>query len=59
MDFITITDTITGKTLEVTQQDRTENFLVKDGIDDPTEVKKRSIGKTIRTWMRLRMKDIG
>jgi len=63
MDFMFIRDTVTGSAIDIIQEDPQKFIVVeydaRGRAIEPIVIGKRSIGKVIRTWMRLRMKDIG
>lgn len=63
MDFIIITDTITGRELRVIQPTSEPKFLaITSKQDEPLvvrEIRERSVGKVIRTWMRECKKEVG
>ena len=54
MEFMVIRDTITGKELRVTQPSPRSDWLVEENNGELKEVRKRSVGKVIRTWMKER-----
>ena len=57
MEYLLVKDTETGKTLLVLRQSLTPTYIVLDNNTEPVEVKKRSIGKVIRSWMKDRRND--
>ena len=57
MEYLLVKDTETGKTLLVLGQSLTPTYIVLDDTTEPVEVKKRSIGKVIRSWMKDRRND--
>lgn len=52
MDFMVLRDTITGKALSVTLLRPGDSYIVGRDFDIPELIKPRSIGKTIRAWMK-------
>ena len=60
MNFLFIRDITTGKELQVDQPEGWRgSWVVTETGSEPIEVKKRSLGKVIRTWMKERKKDVG
>jgi len=57
MEYLWVKDTETGKTLLVLRQSLAPTYTVFDNNTEPVEVKKRSIGKVIRSWMKDRRND--
>ena len=57
MDFIIITDTVTGKALRVIQPTAEPKFLIMATGQEDEVINKRSVGKVIRTWMKERRKE--
>ena len=57
MEYLLVKDTETGKTLLVLRQSLAPTYTVFDNNTEPVEVKKRSIGKVIRSWMKDRRND--
>ena len=57
MEFMVIRDTITGEELRVTQPSPGSDWLVEENDGELKEVRKRSVGKVIRTWMKERRKE--
>ena len=57
MEYLLVKDTETGKTLLVLRQSLAPTYIVLDNNTEPVEVKKRSIGKVIRSWMKDRRND--
>ena len=54
MEFMVIRDTITGEELRVAQPSPESDWLVEENDEELKEVRKRSVGKVIRTWMKER-----
>jgi len=57
MEYLLVKDTETGKTLLVSRQSLAPTYLVVYDTTEPVKVKKRSIGKVIRSWMKDRRND--
>ena len=57
MEFMVIRDTITGEELRVAQPSPESDWLVEENNGELKEVRKRSVGKVIRTWMKERRKE--
>ena len=57
MEYLLVKDTETGKTLLVSRRSLAPTYLVVYDTTEPVEVKKRSIGKVIRSWMKDRRND--
>jgi len=57
MEYLLVKDTETGKTLLVSRQSLAPTYLVVYDTTEPVEVKKRFIGKVIRSWMKDRRND--
>ena len=57
MEFMVVRDTITGEELRVAQPSPESDWLVEENDEELKEVRKRSVGKVIRTWMKERRKE--
>ncbi len=51
-EYLIIRDTITGKVLQVLKSSPDIDYIIITDIADPAVVKRRSVGKVIRTWMK-------
>lgn len=52
MEYLLVKDMSTGKSLQILGQPPNTHYIVIDNVIDLASVKKQSLGKIIRDWMK-------